>query len=540
MKKWFNKIDPLIVFFLLSLITLFSFVGDVDYFLPKSKISTFKNYVDSKYVFGYPKQGLLNKNETIKLYSPNYKLLISVNGGKTYTEYYNQSVLDLKSENIKNNVTSIRFKNPFGKMPEICSFLIKAVHINGSQFTKPIQLTYYTSYVSNLPIVNIVVNENDLFDNKKGILILGEQSWYDDDFYKEFWYRNANYNQRGEEWLKESYFQVFIDDSLSLESRSVIQVSGHASRTFSQKSLKIKTDKRYSKDKIKNKLFQDSKIKKYSSLVLRNSGNDNKKTLFADLLMHNLAKNTKVITQSGQTVNVFINGNYWGIYNLRERQSKNYIAKNEKVKPLEITVLEKGNGRLKVGSNKERIKYIYLIDSLSKLNKITNADIEFINEKISLKSFTDYIVLETFYGNYDWLNNNTLWYRAKSKKWKWILVDLDVCLAFNTSNLQTNYFDKLRNSNSITAKLFKLLMLNDTYKKQFKLRVKTIVENDFSEKNIYFEYNSLKSKIEPDINQHINRWRGNFTESEWEDNCNNNLDFLLNRRQIFLNQVDKL
>ena len=47
--------------------------------------------------------------------------------------------------------------------------------------------------------------------------------------------------------------------------------------------------------------------------MLRNSGNDNTKTLFADLLMHKLAEGLPVLTQNGYAVNVCLNGNYWGI-----------------------------------------------------------------------------------------------------------------------------------------------------------------------------------------------------------------------------------
>ena len=43
-------------------------------------------------------------------------------------------------------------------------------------------------------------------------------------------------------------------------------------------------------------------------------------------------KDNKIVTDKSKLVNVFLNGNYWGIYNLRERHNSYYIAKKENVK----------------------------------------------------------------------------------------------------------------------------------------------------------------------------------------------------------------
>jgi hypothetical protein len=539
------KIDYLIVFFLLSLVTLYSFVGNINYFFPYNneqsfRNSTFKSFVESKYVFKHPKQGKINSNDKLINYNTEYNLLYSVDGGLTYKVYKNESILELKPNRLINKVTSIRSKPSFGELYEVVTLLVKAEHKDGIHFTKPKQLTYYENYQSNLPLVSLIINEEDLFDEHKGIMTLGENSWNDNGFYKEFWYKKNNFNQRGVKWVKKTYLQYFINNEFKFESKLGMQVSGHASRSFPQKSLKLKADKRFGTDKIKNIFFDSSGIKEYSALVLRSSGNDNKKTMFADLLMHNLIDNTKVISQRGKSVNVFINGNYWGIYNLRERQSKYYIAKKENVKVSKVTILEKGNGTLKAGKVKNQIGYINLIDSLSSLKKIDDDCLTFINKKISIKSFTDYILIETFYGNTDWLTNNTLWYKAGKKKWKWLVVDLDASLAYLNNNVNINHIDKVKESQTITSKLFNVLLMNKKFKKSFIIRAKKILEANFSNKKILKVFNELKNKLEPNMNYQLNRWRGNLSIEEWNENCNNNLEFLLKRKGIFLKQVEEL
>ncbi len=537
------KIDYLIVFFLLSLVTLYSFVCDINYFFPHKQEQsfrnpTFKSFIETKYVFYYPKQGLVNKDEKLVNYNPEYNLLYSVDGGKSYKSYENQFVLELVPKNLKNNLTSIRSKASFGKMPELISILVKAVHKNGTIFTKPIHLTYFAADISNLPIVNLIVNEDDLFDVSKGVMNLGEQSWDDEGFYKKQWDRNANFKKRGVVSKKKAVFQIFNDNKIEYQTDCIFQISGNATRSFPQKSIKLKS---IQNNKFEQPFFKKKGLKKYKSIVLRQSGNDNKKTLFADLLMQNLAAKLPVLTQKGFPINIFINGNYWGIYNLRERYDTYFIGKSESVNSKKITILEGGNGKLKKGKKEIRNNFISLIDLISNQTTTNDEMVEYLKTKINISSFTYYILLETYYGNGDWLNNNVMWYKAENGKWKWLLNDLDYSLTYNGfENINSNYFKFLKKSNSITAKLFNSLINNEGYKNYFKHTSYLFLQTYLTNSRINEDFAKLKNEIEPNIEFQMNRWRGNFTKLEWEENCKMNLDFLLNRKEVFLKQVNEL
>jgi len=538
-RRWLSKIDSLFVFLCLSFLTLFSFVNDFNYFFPKASAVGFKDYIDYKNVYGFPDQGLISEHNKLTNYNTSYDLLYSTNGGDSYQIYKNENIGELKTKDLTNKITSIRHKKPFGYMPSVTSILVKAKHKESNRFTKTKQITYFNKLNSDLPIVNLVVKESDLFDEYDGIMTLGEQSWFDNGFYKEAWYRNANYNQRGDDWLKEVYFQYFEENELQYETVAGIQISGHASRSFSQKSLKIKSTLQNSK--LDFPFFGEEGLKKYSAVVLRNSGNDNTKSLFADLLMHNLIKESYVLSQSGRAVNVFLNGSYWGIYNLRERHNSYYIAKNENVKKSEVTVLEKGNGRLKSGDSLVQQEFQVFMDSLCMLNPVELGTYNYAKDVISIKSFIDYILIETFYGNSDWLFNNTLWYKAKDKKWKWLIVDLDNGLAYQGSqNINVNYFELLKKSSSITSELFNILIQNQKFKKKFIKRAESLMTDMFSDQNISLEYNKLKNNLNPNIELQLNRWRGIQSKQKWEQNCMNNIEFLKNRKSIFLIHISEL
>ena len=104
-------------------------------------------------------------------------------------------------------------------------------------------------------------------------------------------------------------FQYFEKNKLAYKTTCRIKISGHASRSFPQKSLRLIANK---SEKIRHDFFGEAGFKKYKSIVFRNSGNDNRKTMFGDLLSQNLVRNCNVLCQRGRAVNVFLNGKYWG------------------------------------------------------------------------------------------------------------------------------------------------------------------------------------------------------------------------------------
>ncbi len=537
--KLVKKIDILLIFLLLSVLFLYAFVGDIDYFFRPSTHTRLKTYIKTNSVF---KINTINQGIYITNFNPEFNIQYSVDGGQSWKDYHHQNLKSITSNDLTQYTTSIRYKHPFGKMPKVISILIRAKHQTKSLYLKPVPITILANYNSSLPVVSLFCNQVDLISDEKGIMVLGQHSWQDVGFYKAFWFRNANYNQRGNKWRKNIYFQYFEKNNLKYQTQAKLQISGHASRSFPQKSLKIKADRNSGSEQLNYAFFGKKGLKKYKSIVLRNSGNDNQKTLFADVLMHQLIDTNfvNVVSQKGKAVNVFINSNYWGIYNLRERQNRYYIAKKEHCKEDEITILEKANGLLKKGDKKLQQQYVNFIDSIYNLNTISKKTLTQISDNINLNSFTDYIIIETFYGNNDWLMNNTLWYKAGNKKWKWIIVDLDYCLAYNNNNLQKNYFDKLLYSNSITSKLFKTLIKNKTYKSTFKLRAKELIKTLFNKQKVTSTFNKLKNQYKNDISYQINRWRGNFDLEQWNKNCQANLDFLLKRPQIYLKQIETL
>lgn len=471
--------------------------------------------------------------------SDGYELWFSDNGGKTFKPVGTSVDLSqFRNPNLKNYITSLKFKPTISNGPEIKCCVLKATNYKRGKETLPFYFTATQQFSTQLPIVSIQTNEDHLFHPVKGIMQFGEESWYNSSF-KTPWYElPANFRRRGKKSAIKVNYQYIIGDSLKYERELMLRISGNATRSYPQKSLRLEVQQSDVIAKDSFNFWSDKKIW-WESFVLRNSGNDNTKTLFADLFMHNLAKECKVIRQKGKPVHVFLNGNYWGIYNLRERISQRKIAEEENVSPNEVTILENGNVELKDGDTLVQQNF------LETVNNYIDKSISYkdLKEEISIKSLADYFFLETFYANRDWPQNNMMWYKAGDKKWQWILNDLDFALNYlGEDNLQTNMFNILGNYNSnICVNLFNTLL---TREEEFKLffieRTQKHLEESFIPEKIEENYNHLKGNLTDEISYHLDRWRAIGSIESWENNCLNLKLFLLNRVEIYNEQLERL
>jgi hypothetical protein len=105
------------------------------------------------------------------------------------------------------------------------------------------------------------------------------------------------------------------------------RIHGGYSRVFPQKSFRLYADHDYDENKkFKYDLFPNQAydingehIDSFSRLILRGGGNDFFGVMFRDEVIQSLVSHLNIPTQAYRPSVVFLNGEYWGIYNIRER-----------------------------------------------------------------------------------------------------------------------------------------------------------------------------------------------------------------------------
>lgn len=267
----------------------------------------------------------------------------------------------------------------------------------------------------SLPVVSIVSDENNLYDPEIGIYVEGNNGKVNSTCDSE----PKNYNQ---DWDRAANFEYFDENgNISITQELDIAIAGGCSRSHPQKSLKINPKKKYGNNKLNYNFFQNTRPQKqYKSLLYRNSGNDFTSTMMRDGFMQTLIMNRlDVEYQSYQPTVCFINGEYQGIQNLRERSNKDLIYTIYGLKEEDIRLIDEKE----IPFDTEFQSMV----SYAKNNDIADIEVyEEVKNMIDVDSYLNYIISQIYFNNGDWPHNNMkMWKEKKNGKWRPILFDTD-------------------------------------------------------------------------------------------------------------------
>ncbi len=323
----------------------------------------------------------------------------------------------------------------------------------------------------------------------------------------------------------------------------------HAPGKAKPYSLRLFARSRYGNNWFDYSFFNEEGPDKFKRLILRNSGNDNVNKAvtnihFRDPLIHTLGKqsNRHPMISESKPVNVFLNGNYHGLFNLREREDRYYIETHTGVTDnydfIELEFGYYGNIHIIEGSYDPWRDLLSFVDTTGDLS--LEADFNITKEMVDLDNFTDYWITEVFAGNYDWLSNNIKFWKPENGKWQWLYWDTDHGLGlvysnFGNVNWNTLYwsltFSDRAWSNGYNNILIRNLLENEGYKEHFIKRFTQLLSTSFSKESTLPLLDSMKLLYQKDMLIHTQHWGRSM--SNWE-NANHLVEDYLTRRPDFV------
>ena len=357
----------------------------------------------------------------------------------------------------------------------------------------------------DLPVVSIVTEPKNLFDNTIGIYVAGTNgipgNGTDD---------RVNWNQP---WDRPANFELFDTSGNTCTNQELdISISGGWSRTMNpQKSLHINPKKKHGNNKISYDVFSETKPDhKYKSIQFRNSGNDFYYTMLRDGFMHALVANRMDMDYEAYKPAVcFMNGVYYGIQNLQERSNSDYVYSNYGLSEEEITLLDPGETPTDPAF-KELTNYV-------RNNDITKANIyEQVGNMMEIDNFMSYFISEIYWNNTDWPHNNLkVWKKLDGGKWRWILYDTDFGFGLYDTGYNNNTLTyTIGHSDVPSCVILSRLLLNDTFKNKFIDRFCIQLSSTFETQRVNHVLDSMVNIISKEIVYHKNKWGGNNFNSE--------------------------
>ena len=381
--------------------------------------------------------------------------------------------------------------------------VIKAIsYRNGYLSSDIVSRTFFVDRRHDLAIISISSDPSSLFGDR-GII--------------------TNYSQNVTKKINFEFYES--NGLLGTSFTGDTKLSGMDSRKQPQKSMSIYLRKDYGLKSVTYPFFGDYENTTYSSLLLRNAGEDPKRIRIMDaVLTRTLKGQMDIDMQDYRPVVVYINGEYYGMYNLREKLNGDYVETNYGIDSDDIDLIKyaypiKGT----ISNYNNLINYVNTHD-LSKTDAY-----EYVKSQVDIEELCNYMIAESYYGNTDW--GNIRYWKSDSSGWRFMLYDLDWSMWSSTVSFGYPVINKsipavtyLYSAINISRKLYKNPEYKDLYLRTFAYHL----ENTFKPERMNKIVDELASEIEEEMPYHIKRWGYAYYEMSSMNAWKNNLKWFKN------------
>ncbi|MBR5660417.1 MAG: DUF1343 domain-containing protein [Bacteroidales bacterium] len=378
-------------------------------------------------------------------------------------------------------------------------------------------------------VVSIVTDPDNLLDYETGILAKGRvfDEWVSSPeaalTYKHnyWWDIKANYSQKGKAWERPASIELFdASNQLTVKCNCGIRLRGRLSRMFSQKSLNISLEKPYGDGSIHYPVFPDAVnantgevITRYESFSLRNGGNDTEYLKFKDSWIQSRVSHKDLSTQKSRIAILFLNGEYWGHYNLVEKVDDKFFANHYGVDdPLVIK-----DNKLDEG-NPSDLHFFEELMSFCDKDLSIDSYWEAFKQAMDIQNMADYFATEIYIGNGDWKDtmNISLWRGVTidpsnpyaDGRWRFILCDTEYSSSLYNQPETKFEFNSYAYA-LINHPLFASAMRNPEFQDLFKTTIIEIARNNFDAHDVETDLDAWAKRWKPYMPYYYKRFGNN-------------------------------
>lgn len=351
-------------------------------------------------------------------------------------------------------------------------------------------------------------------------------------------------------------------------SQVELAVSGNGSSGWGMRSLRIYYKSALNKDcglesdlnyDIFQGLAKDTNgqvITGFSRLLLRNSGNDCNNSFIRDAYMQRACSVLNIDTMASASTLVFVNGEFWGVYNMRERYSPEYVETHYGVNKDNVAIIESDYSQVHTNQNADFVlssgvegdqKPFNDVVQFIRTHNLSNQDnFDYVASQFDLDSFTDMWVGRLFFVARDWPENNMKVWRNKDEndpsgvdtKWHFVMLDMDMGLSFYDFTTETENCFWMFDSNSVCGTIMRGLMQNEEYKQRFILRYYEVFTEVFTPEYLSGLFEEMYAERDALMPLQVKRW-GNEGASinTWRTAASRIRSFIARRQEIGLTHM---
>ncbi len=369
-----------------------------------------------------------------------------------------------------------------------------------------VSATYIVEAEQLTPVVCLVTDDKYLFNKKTGALVRGTGDI-------------PNYDKEWEYPVNIEYYNA--QGVCEINQMGTFTASGHSARQNAQKSIALYARKAYGKESFAFSPFPHRDYTEYQALLLRGANSDFSATRLRDITASSLAEGQGILYQDYVIIQVYINGEYWGHYNLREKINKHFIAAWEGITDEaaidQIDILARtGTDRFtQHGDNED---WLALADFCKTHDLNVPENLAYVEERLDIDNLFTHAAYQIILGNVDFTNVRV--YRVPGGKWKYILFDVEACWR-GLDKTPLEYYIK-----PVSGKIqgfrhepLNALLAVPEYRDKFLRRVAELLGTVFVWDNVDAHFQAVTDQLEPILPRHIERWN-NMKLKNWRTNVN--------------------
>lgn len=444
--------------------------------------------------------------------------------------------------------------------------------VTNSYFVTPTGVNTYS-----IPVVSLSTNEKNLFEYNTGTFTPGK---YFDDNYSTMtrpWFWGPMLDNPQVSQIKPITVEFFEGNQAArqMETDAEYGITGSISTTMSKRSMSISFKDIYGQADFNYPLFNrfGNTKRDFKQISFRNFSNDKSKII--DMTNQHITRYMKFDNQDNQPAAVFLNGEYWGLYDLKERFNSGYFKQVYGLEDTEVDVLKKqssGGSGPEYAQEGDTLNFSALKSYINTTNLTIPANWTYVQTQVDIENFIDYIIANVFINNDDCFENNTSMFRKRVSynplmpyghdgRWRWYMYSTEgTHLNHTGTRVDNNLAEVLNPSSTIygsnaTLLFLRKFMVNNDFKKLFINRFADMLNTSFQPSITNQIIQDYLDMLTPYMNEEINRWRitggsatpnmqGNWdwfnpmSYSDWNTETVNRKTYISNRQASSRTYID--
>ena len=273
-------------------------------------------------------------------------------------------------------------------------------------------------------------------------------------------------------------------------------------------------------------MFPSRDYDRVRSFVIRAHGNPLARTFFKDALANEaVAEHTELEYSAARPVVLYLNGEYHGLYNLREKKNKDMIRNVHGIGKGEIEIFDVNGGV----SDPRNEDYEAIVQYCKNNDMSTAANYDWFNDRVEIDNMIDYFIAHCFFGNTDWPKANVKVWRPKGGKFRFLFFDCDRGMtgssaAFNhlehitgqdqwAKNRGDNKVDERLNQSTV---LIREMMKNQRFADAYVMRYQDLLNSAYSTSRMLERTNEYAESIESEVTNHMDYWKTRKNDASYQ------------------------